>query len=139
MTFGVRTFQGMSQGAVSPPSFSGGNVSLSAGIRSVSCGLVNDGTSTGSMGTGNWFTPTQSGIGSQYWVKLTVTSTTNTTITGSATATVLSVGGVGWTFTNTGSTVEGFGTFTLTFYSDAAGTQVVGTSTGNNWDVGQAH
>lgn len=142
MTFGARTFQGMSQGSPVPFSLGLSNNSISLGIRSASFTLVNDGTSTktptggGSQVAGpNWFSPAPTtGAGTGIWCKLTINSTSQTTISGT-TGGVISVGGSSWTFTSGASNQEGTGSATLTFYGDAGGTNLLATAS-VTWDVG---
>ena len=143
MTFACRTFQGMGGATViQTPTFSMVNTSTSPGLLSSNFGLNSNGTTTlgtGATGSPAWVLPTGTGVGSAFWVKLTVGSTINTTPSGDSTGTVLALSSNrSWTFTNSSGTVEGQGTFTLTFYSDAGGTVVVGSGSGS-WDVGQTH
>jgi len=139
MTFATRTFAGMSQGSVLPPNINVQNTSASAGIRNGGFSLAADGTvtKTNASGDSTWYSSAPvAGIGSNYWVKLTINSSVNTSMSGSATGTVLALSGApGWSFANNASNKEGTGSFTLTFYSDSGGTSVVGTNTGT-WDVG---
>lgn len=125
-----------------------GNLLTTTGLRSASVGLASDGTGTASRspagGTGTatcgpWYFPNPTaGIGSSFWVKLTINTQTFTTISGNATGTVLSLGtAVSWTFTNSATSTEGTGTGTFAIYTDAAGTNQVATGT-LTWDVGFA-
>jgi hypothetical protein len=87
--------------------------------------LDSDGGST--IGSSNWGQPTTTGIGANYWIRLTATSGTFTTN-----------GASGWT--NLASTVSATKsafsgtasvTFTIEIATDAAGANIVLTSTGN--------
>jgi hypothetical protein len=72
----------------------------------------------------SWWVPTTTGIGAQFWIRLTVTGSAPD----SGLNTVLSLASgasYGWTQSAVGSKT---GTATVTFYSDAAGTQAV-----NSW------
>lgn len=141
MTFAARTFQALSLGSVISFGPVVSNNSAALGVRSGSLNLANDGT--GNQRVLNvvnniaWYAPAPTtSIGSSIWCKLTINSQAFTTITGSATGSVISLsGGAGWTFTSSASNQEGTGTFTLTFYGDAAGTNLLSTQSGN-WDVG---
>jgi hypothetical protein len=141
MTFAARTFQGMSQGAVVVGiSNVFNNTSPTAGIRSGSLTLNTDGTISLLNGTGSgaWYSPTGAGAGTGVWVKIAV-SGTNTTVSGSATGTWFQLtSAVGWTFANSSTTVEAFGTYTLSFAADSGGVNVIGAGAGS-WDVGQTH
>lgn len=75
----------------------------------------------------NWFSPTQTGIGSQYWVRATVTVGASTD-TGTFGSWLSLSAGQSWgqnSATSTKST-----TFTLEFATDAAGANIVKTVTG---------
>ena len=141
MTFASRTFFAMATGNV--VSFSPGvsNNSAALGVRSGSLSLSNDGTGTqtqlGSSHALSWYAPAPStGIGSSIWAKLTINTTSNTVMSGSSTGVVLSLsGGLGWTFTSSASNQEGTGTFTLNFYGDSGGTNLLSSQRGS-WDVG---
>lgn len=141
MTFAARTFQGLSAlpGIITSPSVTIQNTSPVTGIRSGSFSLVNDGTLTKINGTGStsWFTPTTTGIGSSVWVNVALTSNTNTTVGGTTGSWVSLAASPSWNFTNTATNNEGIGTFTLSFASDSAGANIVGTGSGG-WDVGFA-
>lgn len=132
---------------------SGGPISFSAslvstlsgttGVRSAGMTLNSDGTSstsrtsggTGTATCGPWYSPNPTtGVGSNYWCKLTISSQTNTTISG-AVNTVQSVGGSSWTFSSSTANVEGSGSGTVTIYGDSGGTQVIQTGS-VGWDVG---
>lgn len=132
---------------------SGGPISFSAslvstlsgttGIRSAGFTLNSDGTSstsrtsggTGTATCGPWYFPNPTaGVGSLYWCKLTISSQSNTTISG-AVNTVQSVGGSSWTFSSSATNVEGTGSGTVTIYADSGGTIVVATGS-VGWDVG---
>jgi hypothetical protein len=119
-------------------------LSGTTGLRSAGFTLNSDGTSstsrspTGGTGTstcGPWYFPNPTaGVGALYYCKLTISSQSNTTISG-AVNTVQSVSGASWSFQNSATNVEGTGSGTLTIYSDAGGTQVI-TSNSVGWDVG---
>lgn len=135
---------------------SGGAITFSAtlnnilsgttGLRSAGFSMLNDGTGTtsrspaggtGTATTGPWYFPNPTAaIGSNYWVKLTINTQSLTTISGSATATVISLSStVGWTFTNSATNTEGTGTGTVSIYADSGGTILVATAS-VSWDVG---
>jgi len=143
VTFAARTFQGMPQGRPIPFTLGLTNDSISLGIRSASFTLVSDGTTTqtptggGSQVAGPaWYSPAPTaGAATGVWCKLTINSNTQTTITGTATGSVVTVGGSSWTFTNDATNHEGFGSATLTFYADSGGTQLLATAS-VSWDVG---
>lgn len=124
-----------------------GNTLATAGVRSGTMTLVNDGTSTASRSPaggsgvtscGPWYFPNPTtGVGSLFWCKWTTNTTNNSTITGSAVGSVISIGGSSWTVSNSGTGVEGTGTATISVYADAGGTILVATGA-VSWDVGFA-
>lgn len=142
MTFGARTFQGMSNGPViTTPTASMINTSLSPGARSTSFTLKADGTITygTTTGTGStaWANPTGTGTGTGVWAKVTITSNTGTTLGGMASTgawTSLATDQVA-SFVSVNSTTEGHGTYTLSFATDSLGGNVIGSGSGS-WDVG---
>jgi len=143
MTFATRTLQGMPQGGPIPFSMGLSNTSITTGIRSAFFQLNSDGTTTKTPTGGgtnvagpNWYSPAPTtGASTGLYCKLTIDTTSGTTITGSATGSVISLGGSSWTFTNTSSTTEGSGTGTLRMYSDSGGTNLLATAS-VSWDVG---
>lgn len=88
------------------------------------------GVYSGSSASGNWGTPTTAGIGSNYWVRYTRTSTSGT---GSSTATT------GWLQLNTGRQISATksnpnvgvytATWTIDLATDSSGTNIVKTFT----------
>lgn len=87
-------------------------------------GAINDNTTAGSS---NWFIPTITGIGSNYWVRYTATTGTLTSNDAST-----------WTQLNatrscikSGTTGLASCTFTVEIASDSGGANIVFTSTGN--------
>lgn len=111
------------------------NTGLSPGIRSGTLALVNDGTFTQTgHPTGNWWNPTTAGIGSLWSAKVTVNTSTNTNFTGTTGGWVSLSSGASWGMSNTVTSAEGTGTFTIAFSPDGgastAGSMTVG------WDVG---
>jgi hypothetical protein len=140
MTFAARTFQGMPTlpGVIQPGlSVTSSNTGLTTGFRSASFTLVNDGTITKVSGSGStsWFIPTSTGVGTSVWVRMTVNSTANTTLTGSTGSWLNLSGGNTWSFQNSATNLEGTGTYTLDFATDSGGLNRVGSGTGG-WDVG---
>jgi hypothetical protein len=115
------------------------HVSSNAGIYPATLTLNNDGTTSGSYvsNTSNWYTPTNAGIGSQFWVKLTTSGSSFVTVSGSlaggAWTQLSSAQGV--TFANNGTTNEGMGSYTIQFATDPGGVKITGTISGNI-DVG---
>ena len=118
------------------------NVSVITGLRSATVQFNADGTTTnttifGSSAGTNWFTTTTTGVGSNYWVRLTTTSSFQTIIGGTITpgtwvslATAKNV-----VFTNNNANNEGTGTMSVTFATSSGGANPV--SAGNiDWDVG---
>jgi hypothetical protein len=143
MTFAARSFQGMSQGGPIPFSVGLSNNSISLGVRSAVFNLVSDGTITktptggGTQTTsGAWYSPAPTtGASTGYWCKLVINTSASTTVSGTATNTVTSLGGSGWTFTSSASNAEGTGTATLYIYGDSGGTNLLVTAS-VSWDVG---
>lgn len=116
------------------------NASAASGIRSASVNVATDGTYTFTgPGTtnGNWYSPTTTGIGSSWWVKFTVASSTNSTNSGSIGSWTQLTSTVGVSASNSSASVEGTGSFTVQFSPDG-GTTVAATGT-VNWDVGMTH
>jgi hypothetical protein len=143
MTFSARTFQGMTQGTPVPFSIGLSNNSIGLGVRSAGFTLVSDGTITktptggGSQVTSDaWYSPAPTtGAATGVWCKFVINTSSQTTLSGSSTNTVISVSGAGLTFTSDATNHEGTGTFTITFYGDSGGTNRLATATGS-WDVG---
>lgn len=115
------------------------NTGVATGAYSAGLTVNTDGTTAGPYAsvTSNWYTPTTAGIGAKFWAKLTTSSPVNIVASGS-------LAGGGWTqlssaqdvqFTNSGSSNEGTGKYTIQFATDSAGTNVTGTISGNI-DVG---
>lgn len=138
MTFAARNFLGLSQGAVVAFGPGVSNNSAALGIRSGTLSLASDGTGTQTqLGTSHalqWYAPVTAGIGASIWAKLTVNTSTFTNVTGSGSG-VVSASGASWTFTSSASNQEGVGTFTLNFYGDSGGTNLLSSQNGS-WDVG---
>lgn len=141
MTFAVRTFLGLSSGGPVSGSYGVSNNSGSTGIRGGSLNLLNDGTATetfhgSSTAASPWYSPLPApGIGSFYWCKLTINSSSGTTVSGSTGSILSLASGAGWSFTSTGAITEGTGTATLNIYGDAGGSSLL-SSFGVSWDVG---
>lgn len=111
------------------------NTSVATGIRSGTFALVNDGTFTGTGSAGgSWFAPTIAAIGTQWWAKATVNTTSNTTFTGTTGSWVQLTSGTSWGMQNTATNNEGTGNFTIAFSPDG-GTTTAGTMN-VPWDVG---
>jgi len=114
------------------------NTGPTVGTYSATLTIVGDGSLkiNGTTIAAQWFDPITAGIGASYWVKLT-------SFTGLANHTGLaspaSITSVGTTFnvTNHTTSSEDAGTYTLTIYSDAGGTNAVATLSGS-YDVGRA-
>lgn len=139
-------FVGVSAGG--PVTFTASCINTLAGttgLRSAGFTLNSDGTSstsrspsggTGTATCGPWYSPNPTtGAGNNFWAKLTISSQSNTTISGTVGSVVSLSGGAGWSFQNSATNVEGIGTGTITLYADAAGTSVVLTAS-VGWDVG---
>lgn len=97
----------------------------------VSVTLGTDGSANyvGTLGTTNfsWFDPNRTGVGSEYWCRLTVNS--GSTPSGSATGSILALSTLrSWSLTRTtiGTTTANV---TLQIFSDAGGANVVATRT----------
>lgn len=105
---GVNSFASITLGSNGVVSYSGGNT---------------DNTSPGA----NWFSPTQAGVGSLYWVRATVTSGTATD-TGTFGSWLSLSAGQSWG--QNAAIGSKSTTFTLEFASDAAGANIVKTVTG---------
>lgn len=149
MTFAVRTFMGAASGG--PINFSLGvsNTSAGVGVRSGAANMISDGTSTstqhGVSGQADspWYSPAPTtGAATPLYAKVSNLVRASTTITGGGftsnalTNSVFSLsGGTGWGFTSSASNQEGTGSFTVTIYADAGGTQVLATGS-VSWDVG---
>ena len=123
-----------------------------------SSSMVNTGTTTGTYtasmtwnsdgsmsygahasGTSTWFTPTTTGIGSLYWIRLTANGAVNTSYSGMTPGTWYSLS-AGQTITvqNSGTGVEGTGSFTIAYATDSGGSNIVATLTAAiTWDVGK--
>lgn len=123
-------------GALTGQSGSVSNTSQTTGVRSGTFTLITDGTFTGTGATTkNWFLPTVAGVGAGWSAKATVTSNNNTTVSGAAVGSWLSLSSnVQWAFANTGATVEGLGGMTIAFSRDGGAT-TAGSMT-MTWDVG---
>lgn len=94
----------------------------------------NDGTLTvtGSdsvLGAANWFAPTETGIGSAYWARVTVTAGTGPTSGAGAGAWVSISGNPFWQWLR-GTVGTTTATITLEIASDSAGTTVVASRSG---------
>lgn len=106
-----------------------GRISVQSSMVLVNSGVpdaltlnTNGSITASNEGFANWFTPTTVGIGSLYWCKMVLNSGSNPT-TGTMNTVLALSSARAWTW-NAGVV----GTYTLTFYTDAAGTQLVGTS-----------
>jgi hypothetical protein len=105
------------------------NVTIRPGFTSASGSLniASNGVISGTHYTGNtnWFIPTTTGIGSSYWVKGVSDGFCNPT-GGAVQDIVISLAaGQSWSWTVNNNYL--IGTFTVYIYSDAAGTNLVGT------------
>lgn len=138
MTFAVRSIFGMLRSVFTAVTATLSNLSISTGV--LSCGLTvnTDGTITYSSGSGsaNWVTPTGTGVGTPYFVKLTISGVTNTVTTGTTATWLPMTSAQTWSFSNTPATLEGSGSFALSFAADAAGASIVGSGSGT-WHVGK--
>jgi hypothetical protein len=143
MTFAARTFQGMAQGGPIPFSMGLSNNSAATGVRSAFFSLNSDGTTTQTPAGGGtnitgpaWYSPAPTtGAATGLYCKLTINSSSGTTITGTATGSVVSLGGSSWTFTSVNNVTEGTGNGTLYIYGDSGGTNPLATGS-VSWDVG---
>ena len=119
------------------PSFGGdlNNTSFSLGVRTATLTLKTDGTATAvggisSLTSANWGLPTTASIGANYWVRFSLVSATNVATTGAALNTWVSLSAdVALSVKNTASSVEGVGSLTLEFSTDASGSTIVATLT----------
>jgi len=113
------------------------NTSTVSGIRTSALTLNADGsanvTGTGASTTA-WLTPYTTGIGANYWVKVTVTASTSSSTTGT-TGWLSLASGTTWSASNSGNTLEGTGTATVQFAADSGGATIVATGS-LSWDVG---
>lgn len=91
-----------------------------------------NGSDSGSLGSGNWASPTTSGVGNSYWIRWTRTAVT---FGGGGTATPSS----GWnalssnqtiTVSNDGSSSVYDAVYTLEISTNSSGTNIVASSTG---------
>lgn len=87
-------------------------------------GINND---LGSPGSGAWYSPITTGIGSFYWVRFTATSGTFSSNDASAFTALSSARSV----TKTASAGSASVTFTIDIATDSGGSNIVFTSTGN--------
>lgn len=92
-----------------------------------------DGIWSGNLKTGNWGSPTTTGIGSNYWVRFTRTAFTQSN--GSATATtgwlqLSSARSVSSSCSNPSGNAFANATYTVEISTDSAGTTIVSTTTG---------
>lgn len=129
-------------GSLTSNTFTSTLTHTSTTIGTYSAGLTfnTDGTTTGNYASnsGNWYSPTSAGIGTSFWARLTTSSLTMINTSGS-------LAGGGWvqlssaqgvTFTNSGTSNEGTGNYTVQFATDAAGANITGTISGSI-DVGR--
>jgi hypothetical protein len=132
MTFAVRTFFGAG-GVINPiPINSFGRIALDPADATVTLEFDTDGD--GSM-QGNvtnafeWFSPVTPGIGTGYWIRLTVNS--GTSPSGSAVGSWLQLSSArSWSLTRT--TIGTFtGNYTLEIATDSGGTNIVASQTIN--------
>lgn len=132
---------GSGGGVTSGNTYSPTNVHVGVtGIYSASVTFNSDGTVTvtgTSPAANNWYAPTSPGIGSSFSVRITTTSSLNTSIAGGVSGTWYSLAaGQGYTFSNSSSTTEGTGSATVAISPDGGATVFnIGTI---NWDVGYA-
>lgn len=99
-------------------------INLDVSISTDNLNVNSNGTCTATNeGQPNWFTPTTTGIGNSYWCKLVLLSGSNPTSGTMNTVLALS-SNRSWSW-NTGVT----GSYTLTIYSDAGGSNQVATVT----------
>jgi hypothetical protein len=110
-----------------------GDTEISPTNASASLAFNSDGTVTttgnSSAALSNWHTPTTTGIGSSYWVQLTINSGSAPS-SGSAGAVIPLSAGQTWTWNRTtnGTTTANC---TITVYSDSGGVTAVGSDTFN--------
>jgi hypothetical protein len=119
------------------------NISAATGIRSATVTFNSDGTCGASGGSssvsGNWFSPTTTGIGTSFWMKRTSISGAGYNNGGDLGDGLIHQCTAGLTFSisNTGTNVEAVGNAGITFYTDAGGVNAVG-SCAISFDVGFA-
>lgn len=137
----LSNFYGASAVTYQNPSFSLGYTNAVSGIKQVRATFNTDGTVAVSGGTstssGKWWTTAPSaGVGTGKYVKYHVDSITATTRGGTMAADTWYQMNVQQyiTFSNSSSTGEGYGTFTVYFSND--GINVAATLSGQTWDVG---
>ena len=125
MTAGQQALHGVGSAAGSLTGTRGAvaNTSNQTGTRSGAFTLLPDGTFTGTgQTTKNWWDPTTAGIGANWSAKAT-NSLTNVTVTGPAAGVWTPLSSQAqWGYTNTGATVEGFGTVSIAFSRDGGAT-----------------
>lgn len=93
---------------------------------SVSATFGSNGTFDGNGGVPNWFTPTTTGIGNSYWIRVTRTSGNAFTIGTESTWLALSSNQTfGWSSTTLARTWGG----NVEFAADSGGVNIVGTNT----------
>jgi hypothetical protein len=98
------------------------NTSTVSGVRSASLTFNTDGTTSPSGGTSsanNWFTPTTTGIGSNFWVKATVSSGSNYVLGGAAAGVWVQIStSRAASINNSTSTTEAVGNMLVQFSTD---------------------
>ena len=124
------------QGTVQAVSGDFGKTSHTTGLLTTSITINTDGTYTQDIGSGgNWFFPTQVGIGSSWSVRFTIVTQSQTTTGGVTFGTWLALTSARTpTFTNDTTAHEGTGTLTVAFSSDGGSTIAV--TSNIQWDVG---
>jgi hypothetical protein len=112
-----------------------GDTGTGLGTASAILTFKADGTVTGvgaasdmtAAGSGNWITPTTSGIGGSYWIRATQTSGT---ITGGVVGSWVQLSS-DWSWSKNSTTGGASCTLTFEIATDFAGSNIVFTSTGN--------
>lgn len=137
----ISNFANTVGGSIKDPAIVAGYTSPSTGIRQANVSFNTDGTTTligASTTYGSWWTRTPyTGIGSYYWVRITIDTQLRTTLGGTMTpGTWYQINAAYYiTFSNSSSTSEGTGSFTVSFSTDG-GSTVAASYSGQTWDVG---
>jgi hypothetical protein len=119
-----------------------GNYGTSAALRTSTLTMNPDGSTSvagAQSAWSNWLVPLSAGAGSDFWVKITLVTSSNAVFGGT-----MSYGATWWPLSvaqtisvrNSTSAQNSTGQFTFTFATDAAGANVVATLTSVDWDVG---
>jgi len=137
----VRNLAGVASGAISLANLYGkSNITISlasvAGVygsanpgQTASAGI--DFNTNGTFTSGNWASPTTTGIGSSYWIRFTQTSSiSTTTLTGSGTGVWLQLNAVRSIGVTKNTNGYGSRTFTIEISTNSSGTNIVATKTG---------